>query len=127
MTRSRFSVFISCCLLCGVVRGQSRETAMKSGPGADARIVARCVQALTDVMVHDITSPPVAGRDYVYSLVAFYEGARPGDTAYQSFAGRLNGLAPLPKPEPGVAYDWLVAGAAAFHKTAYAFVFSKDL
>ena len=27
----------------------------------------------------------------------------------------------------GLEYDWLVTGAHAFYKTAYAFVFSKDL
>ncbi len=94
---------------------------------ADTRIAAQCVRALTDVMVHDITSPPVASRSYVYSLIAFYEAACPGDTGYKSFAGRLNELGTLPRPIPGLNYDWLIAGTSAFYRTAYTFVFSKDL
>src|ERR1700737_5326988 len=86
------------------------------------------------VMIRDITSPPVASRDYAYTLIAFYEAARPGTPSFKSFAGRLNGLKPLtgdspgvPAPAPGLKYDWLIAGTTAFYKTAYALVFSKDM
>ena len=94
---------------------------------SDTRIAAQCVQALTNVMMNDITAPPVASRSYVYSLIAFYEAVSPGDTRYKSFAGRLNELTPLPRPDPGLTYDWLIAGTTAFYRTAYTFVFSKAL
>lgn len=100
----------------------------------DTRLAQKMLGALTETMIRDITAPPVASRDYVYSMIAFYEAARPGKPGYKTFAGKLNGLATregdsavLPSPDPGLAYNWLVAGAAAFHKTAYALVFSKDL
>jgi hypothetical protein len=93
----------------------------------DAQFFRRCARALTDVIVHDITAPPVASRDYVYPMIAAYEAARPGDAAYDGFEGRLNGLTDLPKPVTGQRYDWLVAGTTAFYKTAYAFVFTKSL
>jgi len=87
----------------------------------------RAVRALTEVMIRDITSPPVAARDYAYTLIAFYEAARPADSSFKSYGGLLSGLGPLPRPVPGLDYDWLIAGLAAFHKTAYALIFSKDL
>ncbi|MDP4148720.1 MAG: vanadium-dependent haloperoxidase [Bacteroidota bacterium] len=105
--------------------GLCREVRSQAIP--DAQIFRRCARALTDVIVHDITPPPVASRDYVYPMIAAYEAARPGDSAHDSFAGKLNGLTDLPKPEAGQKYDWLVAGTTAFYNTAYAFVFTKSL
>src|ERR1700730_2230812 len=39
----------------------------------DAEPLHRAVKALTDVIVHDIFSPPVASRIYVYANIAAYE------------------------------------------------------
>ena len=93
----------------------------------NAQVVGQCFQVLTNVIIHDITSPLVASRDYAYSMIAFYEAARYADTNYMSYAGQLNGLKPLPLPTGGLVYDWQTAGTAAFYKTSYAFVFSKDI
>lgn len=93
----------------------------------DAAVVGKCMQALTDVMIHDISSPLIASRDYAYTMIAFYEAARFADPAYRSYAGQLNGLSALPQPEAGVKYDWQAAGMAAFHTVAAALVFSKDI
>ncbi len=85
------------------------------------------LHALDEVLIHDITSPPVASRNYVYPVIAFYEAVRPGFKAYPSFAGRLNGLTSPPEISPSLQYDWLIAGTTAFYKTNYGLVFSKDL
>jgi len=98
---------------------------------SDTRIVEKALHALTEVMIRDITAPPVASRTYVYSMISFYEAARPGSSSFKSFVGRLNGLGNdsilWPASDPALSYDWMVAGAAAFHMTAHALVFSKDL
>lgn len=94
----------------------------------DAQVVGGCLQVLTDVMVHDITSPLVASRDYAYPMIAFYEAARNADSNhYNSYGGQLNGLKMPPSPVQGLRYDWQTAGLAAFYKTSYAFIFSKDI
>lgn len=93
----------------------------------DTQLVQQSIKALTDVMVFDITSPPVASRNYAYATIAFYEAARSRNTAYKSFAGLLNGLDTLPSLRKNEGFDGLIAGASAFYKTGYAFVFSKDL
>ena len=93
----------------------------------DARVAGQCLQVLTDVMIRDITSPLVASRDYAYSMIAFYEAARYADSNYRSYGGQLNGLTLLPTPDRMLLYDWQIAGTTAFYKTAYAFVFSKDI
>ena len=121
MTKFRFSGLISALFLFLFQQG----VAQKQNP--DVVLVQKCINALSEVMMHDITSPPVASRDYAYSLIAFYEAARPSDSAYESYGGKLNGLKPLPGPDVNAKYDWLVAGAQAFYKTSFAFVFSKTM
>src|SRR5579872_6252419 len=148
MTRYRYSIFNSVFGLMLLQAGMVREAVAQRGAapavaqqgaaprvardeapmdGEDARLVRQCIEALTEVVIHDITSPPVASRDYVYPTIAFYEAVRPCDTVFASFGGRLNGLQPLPRVVPGLRYDWMIAGATAFYHTAYAFVFSKAL
>src|SRR5687767_7040985 len=62
------------------------------------------VKQVTDVIVYDIFSPPVASRIYTYMSVAGYEAARHFDPKFQSLAGQLNGLEKTPEPEPGQEY-----------------------
>ncbi|MFT3933021.1 MAG: vanadium-dependent haloperoxidase [Chitinophagaceae bacterium] len=122
MIKSRFLKLISAvCVLC--VLNSNKAIAQSK----DVQLINECVQALTDVMIHDITSPLVASRDYVYTSIAFYEAARFAHSNYQSYAGQLNGLKPLPQPIAGQQYDWQTAGTTAFYKTSYAFAFSKDI
>jgi hypothetical protein len=53
--------------------------------------------ALTDVIVADIFSPPVASRIYLYAHAAAYETlVQTQQSAYQSAAGQLAGLTPPP-------------------------------
>jgi hypothetical protein len=105
-------------LLCASADAQPKES----------QVPRQCLQVLTDVMIHDISSPLVASRDYAYSMIAFYEAARYADSMhYRSYGGQLNGLNAPPAPVAGVQYDWQTAGTSAFYKTSYAFVFSKDI
>ena len=72
-------------------------------------------------------SPPVASRAFGYLGVALYEALVPGMPGYQSLAGQLNGLDPLPAPESGAQYHWpsvansvLAESARLFYPTASA-------
>ena len=53
------------------------------------------VDRLTEVMIHDIFSPPVASRIYVYPNIAAYETLNQNNSAYKSLVNQLNGLANL--------------------------------
>lgn len=64
----------------------------------NADYVHRAIKQITDVMVHDIYSPPVAGRTYAYISIAGYEATVPANPSYQSLSGQLHGLKPMPKP-----------------------------
>jgi hypothetical protein len=86
----------------------------------------RSVKHVTDVIVHDIFSPPVASRIYAYMSIAGYEAAIANDDRYSSLAGQLNGLKPVPKPAQGQIYSFEVASVQATLKVGRTLVFSDD-
>src|SRR5690606_34911436 len=61
----------------------------------------RTIRQVTNIIIHDIFSPPVASRIYRYTSVAAYEAAIQGNPNFKSLAGQLNGLEPTPAPEEG--------------------------
>jgi hypothetical protein len=79
---------------------------------------------LTDVMIFDIFSPPVASRIYSYSTLAAYEAMASGDAKYQSMVGQIKDLKEMPKPESGKEYCHSLAGLKAFMAVARALTFS---
>ncbi|HEX6227500.1 MAG TPA: vanadium-dependent haloperoxidase [Chryseolinea sp.] len=86
----------------------------------------RSVKQVTDVIVHDIFSPPVAARIYTYMSVAGYEAAIHHDEKYLTLAGQLTGLEPVPQPEAGVEYCYQLASVQAMLKVGRMLVFSED-
>lgn len=86
----------------------------------------RSMKQVTDVIIHDIFSPPVAGRIYAYVSVAAYEAIIAGNPTYLSMAGQLHSLEPLPKPEPDLEYCFELAAVEATLSVGRALVFSED-
>jgi hypothetical protein len=86
----------------------------------------RAVKQITDVIVYDIFSPPVAARIYAYMSIAGYEVARNEfPDKYKSLAGQLNGLEAVPAPVKGQVYCYNLAAAQAMLKIGRALVFSE--
>ncbi|MFD0795117.1 vanadium-dependent haloperoxidase [Mucilaginibacter litoreus] len=75
--------------------------------------IHRSVRQVTDVMLHDIYSPPVASRIYAYITVAGYEAAINGNKGYISLSKQLHGLSAMPKPEKGKQYCYSLAASHA--------------
>lgn len=89
--------------------------------------IHRSVKQVTDVIVHDIFSPPVASRIYTYMSVAGYEAAiHQYPEQYKSLAGQLNGLEAVPQPAEGEEYCYTLASVQAMLKIGRALVFSDD-
>ena len=91
-----------------------------------ADFLHRSVKQVTDVIVHDIFSPPVAARIYTYMSVAGYEAAIHQDKKYVTLAGQLNGLEPVPQPVAGEEYCFQLASVQAMLKVGRTLVFSED-
>ncbi|MEL7339269.1 MAG: phosphatidic acid phosphatase, partial [Bacteroidota bacterium] len=71
---------------------------------------------LTDIMVHDIFSPPVASRVYTYCNLAAYEALQPGYPQYRSLAGQLTDFPEVPKPDMSQEINFPLASMQAFLK-----------
>jgi len=93
---------------------------------ADPSFLHRCVKEVTDVIVHDIYSPPVASRIYAYATIAGYEAVRHTDKKYQSFAGQLHELSLLPLPERGKQYCFSLASVNALLLVAKSMIISEE-
>ena len=86
----------------------------------------RSIKQITDVIVYDIFSPPVASRIYAYSSIAAYEVAIHQDSKYRSLASQLTGFEAVPQPEEGMEYCYSLASVQAALKVGRTLVFSED-
>jgi hypothetical protein len=88
--------------------------------------LGRAEKALTDVMVHDIFSPPVAARIYLYTNVAAYETlvkAHPVD--YLSLFGQISRFPHIPDPAQKISYP--LAAVYAYLLVGKNLVFSEPV
>jgi hypothetical protein len=118
-------------LLIVVVGISSCKKEFKSDPNysalaANPSIYHSSLKLLTDVMVHDIFSPPVASRIYCYANVAAYEAGRHGDGNLKTLAGVIPHLKPLPQPISNAEYCYPMAATIAMLKVGRHLIFSED-
>ena len=85
-----------------------------------------CLNKLTQVVIHDIFSPPVASRIYGYANLAGYEAMAAFNPNFESLGGKLKRFKSPPKPEAGQQYCYPLAGAKAFLTVARALTFSAN-
>lgn len=118
------TAFIFCLLTCLTLAEFScRQKAELQIP---EQLQQHCVQQLTRVLVHDIVSPPLAGRIYAYTNLAWYEAMRHSDRSAGSFTEKMKGFGSMPLPESGKTYDYSIAAVQAFFSVGRELVFSKD-
>ncbi len=72
---------------------------------------------LTQIIIYDVFTPPVASRIYVYSSIAAYEAIRHTNNS-PSIAEKLNGFDKMPLPDKTKKYDYNLAATEAFFKVA---------
>ena len=92
----------------------------------DPNYIHKAMKKVTDVMVHDIYSPPVASRIYAYVSVAGYEAAIPFNKNYNSFVGQLHGLTALPKANASTQYSGGLCAVNAMLLVAKTMIISED-
>ena len=83
------------------------------------------MQNLTDIVVYDIFSPPVASRVYLYPSVAAYEiMAHFNSNNFNSLKGQINELKEIPIPDnPNINYN--LAAIFSFNQVGKALIFSE--
>lgn len=81
---------------------------------------------LTDVIVADIFTPPVASRIYAYSNIAAYEGIRFRDSTKISLGSQLNDLTLNTRPDANKEYYYPLTSMVAFLNVAKVLVFDIE-
>lgn len=92
----------------------------------DPELFQVAVKNLTDIVVYDIFSPPVASRVYLYPSIAAYETARlQAGNSYVSLSGQVKELKAAPYPQSD-AIHFSLASVYAFNKVGRALIFSEN-
>ena len=92
----------------------------------ESTILSTSLHDLTDVIIHDIFSPPVASRIYAYTSLAYYEGVKYEDKNAVSIIEKLHGFDKIPVPDKNKSYDFTLVAVTAYYNVGHKLVFSKD-
>lgn len=80
---------------------------------------------VTEIMVHDIFSPPVASRIYAYPNIAAYEIIAQQDPGYNSLVGKVKDLTPIPKAQD-TSLNHPLAALIAHMEVSKSLIFSEE-
>jgi len=92
----------------------------------DATVLHDNEDQLTQVIIYDVFTPPVASRIYGYTALASYEAMRYADPKYNSIITQLKGFGKPPEPQKGRKYNYALAATKAFFTVAHKVTFSID-
>jgi len=84
------------------------------------------VDNVTDIMIHDIFSPPVASRVYAYPNIAAYEIIAQSNDDYESLAKQLRGLNPVPTIDSTKNINPQLAALIAHMDVSKSLIFSEE-
>ncbi|WP_295676454.1 vanadium-dependent haloperoxidase [uncultured Mucilaginibacter sp.] len=98
----------------------------KSVPINDADVLHENEHQLTQVIIYDVFTPPVASRIYGYTALASYEAMRYADPKFSSIITQLKGFGNPPVPQKGKDYNFALAATKAFFTVAHKVTFSID-
>lgn len=92
----------------------------------EAAVLHENEDQLTNVIIYDVFTPPVASRIYGYTSLAAYEAMRYADPQYKSITAQLKEFGNPPEPEKGKKYNFTLAATKAFFTVAHKVTFSID-
>jgi hypothetical protein len=80
--------------------------------------ISHVIAEMTDLMVNDVTNPPLAARFYAYATLAGYEIVSQNDSARQPMHGLLNEYPKIEKPDSISGYSPELSALLAMLETA---------
>ncbi|AHF16124.1 vanadium-dependent haloperoxidase [Niabella soli] len=95
---------------CGLPQKQPRDF--------DNIDISQVITRMTEVMVHDITSPPLAARFYSYACLAGYEVLAANNDSLQTMRHVLNGYPVIKKNKTLTGYNVKLSALLAMLETA---------
>lgn len=87
-------------------------------PKLSSILISQVTARMTDVMVHDVTNPPLAARFFAYAYLAGYEVIAENDQALRPMNGVLNGYPIIKKPADLTHYSTELSAVLAMLATA---------
>ena len=93
--------------------------------GSEALVASN--KTLSDAIITDIFTPPVASRIYAYSNIAAYEALAPFYPEYKSFQGQLRDFPSMPAFDNSKEYDPELAAISAFTTVGKKLVYSEQV
>ncbi|MEN9686537.1 MAG: hypothetical protein RLZZ28_2323 [Bacteroidota bacterium] len=118
--------YLAACFVLVISLVISCNSEKKSTLSDAAEVLHQNQDQLTQIIIYDVFTPPVASRIYVYSSLASYEAIRYSQNDIPSIAEKLNGFGVMPKPAAGKKYDYTLAATKAFFTVVHKVVFSLD-
>lgn len=92
----------------------------------NTQLFHKSVKQLTDIIVYDVFSPPVASRVYAYPAIAAYEIIQQASPTLTSLAGQINGLTNIPPIDSTTQINTSIAAIEAFTLLGRQLVFSVE-
>src|SRR4051812_40244957 len=78
----------------------------KKQPELSNQDVGKVISHMTSVMVHDVTTPPLAARFFTYTCLAGYEVVAENDKQIGSMHGVLNQYPDIKHPKQNTGYNY---------------------
>ncbi|TDN83050.1 PAP2 superfamily protein [Salegentibacter sp. 24] len=116
-----FVTLFICSVLLSSCRGDQKPIEVS------AKNYHQTVDKITDIMVHDIFSPPVASRIYAYSNLAAYQIMRQENKELVDFSAEFEKLEPIPKADSTRHINFKVAALVAQMEIGKKLIFSEDM
>lgn len=104
--------FIIAGVVCGSCRNGSKDLSLSNKDISDV------ISVMTDIMVHDVTNPPLAARFFSYACLAGYEVVSQNNPKFKSMQGVLNDYPVLQKPDTIKGYLPNLSAVLAMMETA---------
>ncbi|MBT8280592.1 MAG: vanadium-dependent haloperoxidase [Muriicola sp.] len=101
---------------------QQEETPIEVSP----ELMHSTVDKVTEIMIHDIFSPPVASRIFAYPNIAAYEIITQDDERFQSLKGQVHELSTIPKADPDKPVNTALSAMIAHIDLSRRLIFSED-
>ncbi len=80
--------------------------------------IGKVINQMTELMIHDITNPPLASRFFSYACLAGYEVVSENNADYESMHGIVRGYPSIAKPDSIRGYSSQLAAVLAMIETA---------
>ena len=119
MMKKKLGIPLAIILLISCAKEQKSETIVVTPEELHAS-----VDKVTEIMIHDIFSPPVASRIFAYPNIAAYEIIAQQDGQYLSLAGQATDLTAIPQP-PGENINYQLAALVAHMELSKRLIFSE--